>query len=334
MAEQLRLVSTCPESCTLAPEELAPRVRATARWCEEAGHEGLLIHSDQRLADPWALAQIVLAEVDRLRPVVTVQPTAQHPYETAKKLATLAQLFGRAPHVVLAAGGFKEDLLALGDRTAHDERYRRLVEYGRVVQLLIGSSARVDFDGEYYRLHKPVAPTAIEPGAAPEWFVAGSSAAGRDAARALGAIAVSPFDPSPADGPLEAIRVGLLARATGDEAREAASARFPESRARRLEHRIGMMWSDSSWQQQLQRAAAEGARTEAWTLAPYEHGYAQVPYLVGEYRAVARELLPALQRGARWLFLDAPADAADLAHGSEVLTRAWRRLQTPLALTG
>ena len=56
-----------------------------------------------------------------------------HPYSVAKMVTSLAYMHGRAVDLNMLAGGFKNDLLALGDETPHDDRYERTVEYARIV---------------------------------------------------------------------------------------------------------------------------------------------------------------------------------------------------------
>ena len=47
-----------------------------------------------------------------------------HPYTAAKMVATLAHLYGRRVYLNLIAGGYRNDLKALGDTAEHDDRYR------------------------------------------------------------------------------------------------------------------------------------------------------------------------------------------------------------------
>ena len=51
-----------------------------------------------------------------------------HPYTAAKMVASLAFLHERRIDLNMVAGGFRNDLRALGDETPHDERYDRMVE--------------------------------------------------------------------------------------------------------------------------------------------------------------------------------------------------------------
>ena len=144
---ELQLFSSCPDAIGGQPDEYFRRALDAARWAERAGHKAFLIHSGNQLIDPWAVAQMVMHETTRIAPIVTVQPLYSHPYAVAKKVTTLAMRYGRAPHLNLAAGACRADLLSLGDSTPHDKRYARLVEFGTVVQQLLRSADPVVFDG-------------------------------------------------------------------------------------------------------------------------------------------------------------------------------------------
>ena len=229
MTQSIRLFSTCPPSVDVASTPAASgrsyheHVAAIARWSEAAGCEGMLIYADNRLVDPWLVAQSVIAATERLCPLVAVQPAYMHPYAVAKTVATLGYLHGRKIYLNMVAGGFKRDLEALGDMTPHDARYTRLVEYSTIIMDLARASAgnrAVSFQGSYYTVDGLKLTPAVPEAILPELFVSGSSEAGLAAAGALGATAVhypqparqygrDAFDPALARG----IRVGIIARA-------------------------------------------------------------------------------------------------------------------------
>ena len=121
----LHIFSTCPQSSDSSPRDYLREVRDVARWSEEAGCEGMLIYSDNRLVDPWLVAQHVVANTERLSPLVAVQPIYMHPYTVAKMVASIAFMYRRRVYLNMVAGGFKNDLIALNDLTPHDERYAR-----------------------------------------------------------------------------------------------------------------------------------------------------------------------------------------------------------------
>jgi len=330
---QLQLLSSCPDSLGGQPDEYFRRVLEAARWAEKAGHTALLIQSSNQLSDPWVVAQMVMHETKRISPIVTVQPLYSHPYAVAKKVATLAQQYGRAPHLNLASGAYRADLLSLGDTTPHDERYARLVEFGTVVQQLLRSEDPVVFDGNFYRLHKPAALAPLPPSQQPSFFVCAASDAGREAARQLGATTVHDVTTTAATA-APCVRLGVIARETEEAAWEAAHARFPVNHATRFAHRLELAWSDSRSQAELQAAAEEGANdNESLWLAPFENRQAHCAYLVGSHADVAKQVRRWMDTGAHTFLLDDPGSEVDLEHTRVVFERAWKRYRSPLAVS-
>lgn len=316
-----RLFSTCPPSSAFARGYL-DEVAAVAQWSEASGCEGILVYSDNSLVDPWLVAQTILGTTERIAPLVAVQPIYMHPYAVAKMVTSLAWLHGRRVHLNMVSGGFRNDLIALDDPTPHDRRYDRLVEYTTIVQRLLAGEGPVTFEGEFYRVEtlrlKPPLPEELRP----EVFVSGSSRAGREAARTLGATAVK--YPQPADeesgaadgangsGP-QGVRVGVLARESEEEAWRVAHQRFPGDRRGQLTHELAMKVSDSVWHKQLSEMAAESADGPYW-LFPFQNYKTMCPYLVGSYERVGRELGRYVSLGARTFILDVPPDEEELRH--------------------
>ena len=330
---RLQLLSSCPDSVGSQPDEYFRRVLDAARWVEQAGHEALLIHSNNQLSDPWAVAQMVMHETTRISPIVTVQPLYSHPYAVAKKVATLAQRYGRAPHLNLASGAYRADLLSLGDSTPHGERYARLVEFGTVVRQLLRSEYPVVFDGHFYRLHKPAALAPLPPSQQPSFFVCAASEAGCEAAKELQATTVHHVT-RPVTATTQCVRLGVIARQTRDAAWDEARARFPMNPSTRFARRLELAWSDSRSQAELQAAAHEesSATNHLW-LAPFENRQAHCAYVVGSHADVAQHVCRWMDAGAHTFLLEAPASAADLEHTRLVFERAWKRFRSPLAVS-
>ena len=326
------IYTTCPELDGGQPRSIIRRVVETARWCESLGHDGMLIRSSNRLVDPWVIAQLLLHETESLRPVVTVQPLYMHPYAVAKKVATLAHVYGRSPDLYLVAGGSNTDLLALDDRVAHDDRYRRLAEYVEVITALLTAHRPITHVGECYRIYKPAALAPLADEQKPRFFMATCSRAGRRAAQELGALSVSSLGLG--DG-AACILLGLVVRGSSEEAWDVARARFPTDAAGRLAHGLDMAWSDSSWNERLGGLADSHAlNSDGLWLGPFENRQSRSPYLVGDIRTAVRGLQDALGAGARTFFLEPPHCRADVEQASEALERAWTRSQSPLTLTG
>ena len=312
------IFSTCPPSADADPARYLKQVIRTAQWSEQAGCTGMLVYADNSQVDPWLLAQVVIENTEARAPLVAVQPVYMHPYMVAKRIASIAALYGRRVYLNMVAGGFRNDLLALNDATPHDRRYDRLVEYTQIiVQLLRGET--VNFRGEFYRVDGLRLTPECAPGLFPGLFVSGSSEAGQAAARALGATAIE--YPQPArDGRSAAtgnagIRVGIVTRSDAEAAWTEALRRFPVDRKGQLIHQLAMKVSDSAWHQQLSALARNrGGRRDPYWLVPFENYKTMCPYLVGDYREVGAELAAYIDLGYRAFITDVPADPEDLGH--------------------
>lgn len=325
--DRLQIFSTCPSSLT-HPENYLERVREVSRWSGRAGCTGMLIYTDNTLVDPWMVAQVVAESTDMLAPLVAVQPAYMHPYSAAKMAATIAFLYGRRIFFNMVAGGFKNDLLALNDETPHDRRYQRLVEYTLIMCRLLESRAPVTFDGEFYRVRNLQMNPRMDPALVPGILVSGSSEAGMCAAREMGATAVKypeppdqcavAADPSPACG----IRIGIVARASSEEAWNVARARFPEDRKGQLTRQLATKVSDSAWHKRLAELKDSGDGRGAYWLHPFENYQTNCPYLVGNYETVAAEIARYMAGGYHTFILDIPAAEDEFNHIGAVFTQA------------
>jgi alkanesulfonate monooxygenase len=339
VADRITLFSTCPQSKEFAPAEYLAHARRVAAWSEEAGCAGMLIYADNSIADPWLVAQAVLTETRRLCPLVAVQPVYMLPYTAAKMVATLGSLHGRRIWLNMLAGGFRNDLIALGDETVHDDRYARAIEYGLIMRRLLESEQPVSFDGQFYRVHGLRLAPRLADELLPGWMISGSSPAGRAAAIELGAMAVE--YPAPADAIRETahvpagrgIRVGIIARDDAEEAWRVAHARFPGDRRGQLSHAMAMKTSDSSWHRTLSDLARTelGERALYW-LWPFEQHRTFCPYLVGDFATVAREIGRYLVLGFTSFILDTPLSAEDLRTAAIVFDAARSLLTEPATL--
>ena len=316
----IRLFSTCPPSTDLGRKSYLGAVQDIARWSEDAGCDGILVYSDNRLLDPWVVSHSILDATSHLMPLVAVQPLYMHPFTAAKAISSVASLYERRFCINMVAGGFRNDLIALDDETPHDERYDRLVEYVLVMQELMTGLAPVTFQGRFYRVKNlrltPPLPADLQP----NFFVSGSSSAGLDAARVVGATAVRYPGPSSAeldvlDEPIPCgIRVGVIARETADEAWRVAHERFPPDRKGQIAHSMAMTVSDSEWHGQLSTMGGSASEAHPYWLMPFENYKTFCPYLVGSYPAVAEEIARYLALGYSTIIIDVPTSREELAH--------------------
>jgi alkanesulfonate monooxygenase len=329
-AAKVQLFSTCPQSKDLDAAVYAERVVEIAKWSERAGLRGILVYTDNQLVDPWLVAQLIIESTERLRPLVAVQPVYMHPYAVAKKVASLASVYRRSVDLNMVAGGFRNDLIALGDETPHDERYRRVIEYTLIVrQLLEGESVSVD--GTYYRVKNLSLTPRVAGDLMPGLFVSGSSAAGVAAAGSIGATAVKYPRPPDEEQPTSVngasagagIRVGIVTREDDELAWRIARARFPEDRRGQVTHGLAMKISDSQWHSQLSEMGKRApSELNPYWLTPFENYKTFCPYLVGSYDRVSRELARYLQLGFSTFILDIPFSEEELDHTLIAFERA------------
>jgi alkanesulfonate monooxygenase len=326
----VRIFSTCPQSKDVPRGRYLQEVAEVARWSEDAGCEGILVYTDNSIVDPWLVSQVILQSTARLCPLVATQPAYMHPYAVAKMVASLGHLHRRRLWLNMVAGGFKNDLAALDDQTPHDQRYQRLVEYTLIVKRLLESDAPVSFEGEFYRVRNLRMTPPLDAALAPGILVSGSSPAGLEAARAIGAVAVKyPRPPKdylgdpPPEGAGCGVRIGIIARAAEEEAWRVAHERFPEDRRGQIAHQLAMKVSDSHWHRQLSGAAkANGMREGAYWMWPFENYKTFCPYLVGDYDQVAEQIAAYLAVGYRSFILDIPPSRAELDHVRVAFARA------------
>ena len=328
----IEVFSTCPQSKDIEQAEYLERVGEIARWSEKAGYRGILVYTDNSIADPWLVSQVILEQTETLSPLVAIQPIYMHPYSVAKMITTLGFLHGRRLYLNMLAGGFKNDLLALGDDTPHDERYDRTVEYTRIVLGLLEGKEPVSIEGKYYRTENLKLTPALPPELFPGLLISGSSDAGIAAARAISATAVKyPKPPGEevdqrSDTVDSGVRVGIVARETGEEAWRVALERFPEDRKGQIAHKLAMKVSDSSWHEQLSEIGENPVSEEnPYWLGPFENYKTFCPYLVGSYERVAEEVARYIDLGFGTFILDIPPSEEELDHTAVVFREALSR---------
>lgn len=326
MPDKLRIFTTCPQSKD-SPDAITyiERVLQVSKWSDQAECTGMLIYADNSIIDPWMVAQIVIQETRQLAPLVAVQPVYMHPYTVAKMVTTINYLYRRSVWLNMIAGGFRNDLIALGDPTEHDQRYARLIEYTKIIQALL-TGEQVTYDGSYYQIKNlrmtPMPLTA-------NILMSGSSPASRAAAIDLDAVAVeypeqnpAPYEPVPAR---RGIRVGIIACKSAAEAWRMANQRFPPDRRGQLQHQMAIRRSDSSWQKTLGALAHDalgGEQSSPYWMWPFKNYATFCPYLVGDYETVAKEIARYLSSGYNTFILDIPRDADDLLMAHQVFRLA------------
>ncbi len=329
----IELFTTTPQSVDFERHEFLQELKKIARQTETHGYKGLLIYSDNRLADPWMITGMILAETKHILPMIALQPMYMHPYTVAKKIATIGLMYDRPIALNLVAGGFVNDLKALGDDTAHDKRYDRLCEYTEIIQQLLTSPKAISYEGQHYQVKNLKLQPALPDHLQPTYYLSGSSDAANQSAERLGAHLIEYPEPvesyndatNETKHQLKGMRIGILARDTHEEAWSDARARFPETRAGQIAHQMAEKTSDSEWHKKLSAQSGNGdgqAEEPVYWLGPFNHYHTFCPYLVGDYDEVANLLSTYLDAGCTTCILDIPVREQELIDTMNVFEKA------------
>lgn len=331
----LELYSTSPGYVAGPRERVLEAAVRSWRAADEAGLRGALIFTDNHSLDPFAVAQRMLESTGRLVPLVAVQPPFAHPFHVARQISTLAYLYDRGVDLNLVTGGDPRQLLAVGDDLEHDTRYDRLVEFGQVLTRLLEGGGPASTDGVHYRVASAAVQPPLPERLRPRAFVAGTSGAGREAARALGVpqlthpLEAGEYELDDAADRLRGsgIRLGVLARDTHEQAWAEAGRRFPwNPRVEALLARR-MRLSDSRWVAELAAGQPSQQRPGSpYWVYPFRSGREYCSFLVGSHAEVGEYLARYLRLGVSTLVLHTVNETDDLPHALLAVHDALGRL--------
>lgn len=328
---EIDLFTTTPQTVEYDRHLFLNELKRISRQTERYGFKGILVYSDNRLADPWLITGIILAETHHLLPMIALQPMYMHPYTVAKKIASIGLFYDRKIALNFIAGGFVNDLSSIGDHTPHNKRYKRLAEYAKIIQLLLTSKNSITYQGDFYQINNLKLHPSLPDNLQPIYYLSGSSHMARKTAARLGARLIEYPEPiadyekserTNGHG-VSGIRVGILARHTHDRAWKDAKIRFPKIRSDELSNLLTNNTSDSEWHKTLSAQNGYDLNDESvYWLGPFKHYHTFCPYLVGDYEEVARELSGYLQNGCTTCILDIPVSEIDLQSTLRVFDQA------------
>jgi alkanesulfonate monooxygenase len=323
----MRLFAISPRS---RDPELAWRaIDTTIRLADSYGFTGVLAHTgNDTLMDPWLVGQHALDVSPRLQPLVAVNPIYHHPFAAAQLAASLTYRYQRRIFLNLVIGTSGPDRTALGDTAEHDQRYRRLREYGQIMLGLLGTSAPVSLDGEFYQLRGARLALPGPPDLRPVPFIAGHSPMARECAAALGAVRIVMFGadaPAPADDDLGEY-AGLLVRQTDTQAWQAARARYPADPDLEAAGAAALRYTDAAWRHESFRSAAGQPSGPPWYWTePMRSLRADCPLLVGGVDTVADVLGAHRRAGVGAFIFDLAAQDEDFAWAARAIERSASR---------
>lgn len=299
------------------------------------GHDfdGMLCFSaNETLIDPWLAAHFLVANSQRLIPIVAVNPVYMHPFSAAKMVSSFAYMHGRRTILNLITGASGRDREVLHDDIAHDARYDRLGEYAVIMKQLLEQDRMVDFSGAHYNLSQAVLSPAVQKDLHPGFLVAGHSEAAMRTAAKVDAVHLRMLDPKLEEGLPAArsglgVHMGIIARDTEGAAWDAANARYPVDPDQDGILDFVMEGSDSVWKRKLYEQIKEkGNPKPGYWLEPFGQLKADCPYLVGSYDSVADSLAQHFERGVDWIILDLPPEEQEFEHSAKALRMAFERL--------
>jgi alkanesulfonate monooxygenase len=334
-ADQFPVYSTAPRDPRRSADQFGG-LTEVARWSEAAGLRGMLIFTDNNSVDPWVIAQYAIERTERLVPLVAVNPEYQDPVSAARMVLALARLRDRGVDLNLVTGSYRPDLRALGCTLDHDRRYDRLVAFGEVMATVLAGASPAAHRSDFYDVRDVAPGPALPRHLTPRVFVAGSSPAAAAAAGGLRAVRLAnprpPDEYDPASAPLAgtAIRIGVLARESHDEAWLVAHERYGTDPTRETFINSSVREDQAHWMRSMFESPESGARPEPevyWS-HPFRVSREYCAYLVGDYAAVGDTLARYRRLGVNALVLSRPSNVDDLHHAMAAVAHADRRLAT------
>src|ERR1700730_17873450 len=227
-----------------------------ARQAEESGIESVLLSFSRYEPDTILIACAVGQATTKLKFIVAYRMGLMQPTTFVQQINTLSGLIGGRVALNVVAGSSTAEQHGYGDFLHHNERYARAEEFLAICRSFWCNNGEVDFEGKYCRveggkLHTPF----VAPGSnAPEIYVSGHSEQAQRLALTGGSSwlrlidtpeklepRVSPFR---AQGIEVSLRLGIICRATHEEAVRAGKAMLPDEEIGKQERAI-LSTSDS-----------------------------------------------------------------------------------------
>jgi len=254
---------------------------------EEIGFNGILFfenHSND--IDPWVFAQELFARTQKQSPFIAVNPAYIHPYSAALKILSLTNLYKRKLYLNFIIGTSKSDLLSIGDKLPHSERYERLKEYIQILSGLLKADRMFNFEGRFYTIRHARLPLGLDINYFPEFFISGSSSEADTVREMTGSGKIVMAKPlgKCIDFRSKGLCCGIIARANEPDAKEYLTENYRPIYAEYKELvDFSLNNSDAVWKQELIKETNDGT----FYSEPFKHFISDSPYLVGSYLSVA-----------------------------------------------
>ena len=215
---------------------------AIARTAEQHGFVHLLFGMgfDNHDLEAWTLATAVLASTERIGAMVAVRPGFFSAPVLAKMVVTLDHISQGRLSLNVVTGGRPDEQAMYGDYLDHDARYRRTREFLEVCRRLWSTPLAFDYQGEFHSLKQTRLEMFPMQRGGPAFYFGGASEAATHVCAAWADVYLMWGEPLAqireriesmrslveAEGRSKEVRYGLrinlIARATSQEARDAA----------------------------------------------------------------------------------------------------------------
>jgi len=293
----------------LAPQSYLERLTAFMGAAEQIGVAGAFVYDFPVAMDPWLAAFDVLAYSERLQPIVAVRPHQEAADSVARRVADLEYRFGRPTHVNIVAGATRTSRAAgdLDDRVAARQHLGLFA-----ADLRAGLDRRLD----------PAAgrPLLVTPASKTPGFVTADCVLMM--ARPRAALA-SEIIRVRAEQQVEriAMLIGLVVRATQEEAWAATAQLYPRDRRQEVAGAMFMSQVVSS-EHTASYALAEKQEVHderLWYGAPARG--IDAPKLVGSVTQASEWLRSCADIGVTDIILDLVPDPVEYERMGEVLAK-------------
>lgn len=148
-----------------------------AQATERGGFSTLLLPVGTGCLDGWSIASALIPKTSTLRFLLAVRPGFTQPAVAARLASTFDYLSEGRLSINVVTGGSPEELSRDGDFLDHAARYRRTVEYVRLLKRLF-TEQQVTHAGEFFKLDGAKLHPRSPQQPHPPFFIAGASESG------------------------------------------------------------------------------------------------------------------------------------------------------------
>lgn len=262
-----------------------------------------LITIGNKRVDPWIMAQALMAENDKINPMIAVNPEWQHPFAIIKKISSLQSLYKNEIALNLIPGSFKQEMEYLEDHQSFEEKQERLKKFS--------TSLKNFLKDENLKIFPPLKKDKT----APLFFSGITEKSAED-------FHISNLWPmgqmTNAKTPHSGLSLGICARKTNEEAQSALKNLYKEDRAGKMLFEMGLTHGDISWNARIKEISSNSAGdTDDFNLWPMKNFYTKVPFLVGSYEEVSNLLKNYVSKEYSFFVVDFHQD--DFSHIKECI---------------